>query len=87
MLGDVSGKGSPAALLMALAIAMLRTLAAENLTLVGLMERLNRLVYEQTPGSRFITMFVAAVDPATWTLTYINAGQTRPRCSAGAPAP
>ncbi|MYN66031.1 MAG: PP2C family protein-serine/threonine phosphatase [Acidobacteria bacterium] len=78
MLGDVSGKGSPAALLMALAIAMLRTLAAENLTLVGLMERLNRLVYEQTPGSRFITMFVAAIDPATWTLTYINAGQTPP---------
>lgn len=78
MLGDVSGKGSPAALLMALAIAMLRTLAAENLTLVGLLERLNRLVYEQTPGSRFITMFAAAIDPATWTLTYINAGQTPP---------
>ena len=78
MLGDVSGKGSPAALLMALAIAMLRTLAPEDLPLVGLMERLNRLVYEQTPGSRFITMFVAAIDPATWTLTYINAGQTPP---------
>jgi serine phosphatase RsbU (regulator of sigma subunit) len=78
MLGDVSGKGSPAALLMALAIAMLRTLAAEDLPLVGLMERLNRLVYEQTPASRFITMFVAAIDPATWTLTYINAGQTPP---------
>ncbi len=78
MLGDVSGKGSPAALLMALAIAMLRTLAAENLPLVGLLERLNRLVYEQTPGSRFITMFVAAIDPASWTLTYINAGQTPP---------
>ncbi len=78
MLGDVSGKGSPAALLMALAIAMLRTLAAEDLPLVGLLERLNRLVYEQTPGSRFITMFVAAIDPDTWTLTYINAGQTPP---------
>ena len=78
MLGDVSGKGSPAALLMALAIAMLRTLAAEDLPLVGLMERLNRLVHAQTPGSRFITMFVAAIDPATWTLRYINAGQTPP---------
>ena len=78
MLGDVSGKGSPAALLMALAIAMLRTLAPEDLPLVGLVERLNRLVYEQTPGSRFITMFIAAIDPATWTLTYINAGQTPP---------
>ena len=78
MLGDVSGKGSPAALLMALAIAMLRTLAQEDLPLVGLMERLNRLVYEQTPGSRFITMFIAAIDPVTWKLTYINAGQTPP---------
>ena len=78
MLGDVSGKGSPAALLMALAIAMLRTLAPEGLTLVGLMERLNRLVYEQTPGSRFITMFIAAIDPVTWKLAYINAGQTPP---------
>ena len=78
MLGDVSGKGSPAALLMALAIAMLRALAAEDLPLVGLMNRLNRLVYDQTPGARFITMFVAAIDPATWTLTYINAGQTPP---------
>ena len=78
MLGDVSGKGSPAALLMALAIAMLRTLAPEDLPLVGLVERLNRLVYEQTPGSRFITMFIAAIDPTTWTLTYINAGQTPP---------
>ena len=78
MLGDVSGKGSPAALLMALAIAMLRTLAPEDLPLVGLMERLNRLVYEQTPGSRFITMFVATIDPGTWTLTYVNAGQTPP---------
>ena len=78
MLGDVSGKGSPAALLMALAIAMLRTLAPEDLPLVGLVERLNRLVYEQTPGSRFITMFVAAIDPVTWKLTYINAGQTPP---------
>lgn len=78
MLGDVSGKGSPAALLMALAIAMLRTLAAEDLPLVGLMERLNRLVYEQTPGSRFITMFVGAIDPTSWKLSYINAGQTPP---------
>ncbi len=78
MLGDVSGKGSPAALLMALAIAMLRTLAPEDLPLVGLVERLNRLVYEQTPGSRFITMFIATIDPGTWTLTYINAGQTPP---------
>ena len=54
----------------------LRTLAPEDLTLVGLVTRLNRLVYEQTPGSRFITMFIAVVEPTTGTLTFINAGQT-----------
>ena len=63
-------------LLMALVVAMLRTLAPEDLTLVGLVTRLNRLVYEQTPGSRFITMFIAVVEPTTGTLTFINAGQT-----------
>ena len=56
----------------------LRTLAPEDLTLVGLVTRLNRLVYEQTPGSRFITMFIAVVEPTTGTLTFINAGQTPP---------
>ena len=78
MLGDVSGKGSPAALLMALLIAMLRTLAAENLPPIGLVTRLNRLVYAQTPRSRFITMFLAVMDPQSGALTYVDAGQTPP---------
>lgn len=77
-LGDVAGKGSPAALLMALLLAMLRTLVQEDLPPAALMERLNRLVYEQTPGSRFITMFLGLFDPATGELTYVNAGQTPP---------
>ena len=78
VLGDVAGKGSPAALLMALLLAMLRTLATENLPPARLVERLNQLVHEQPPGSRFITMFLAVLDPATGSLAYINAGQTPP---------
>ena len=78
VLGDVSGKGSPAALLMALLLAMLRTLAAENLPATGLVTRLNRLVHDQTPGSRFITLFLVVIDPQTGTCTYVNAGQTPP---------
>ena len=78
VLGDVSGKGSPAALLMALFLAMLRTLAAENLPATGLVTRLNRLVHDQTPGSRFITLFLVVIDPQTGTCTYVNAGQTPP---------
>lgn len=83
VIGDVAGKGSPAALLMALVIAMLRTLAQEGLPLDELMTKLNVLVYRQTPGSRFITMFVAILDPRTGDLTFVNAGQNPPLLLSG----
>ena len=78
VLGDVSGKGSPAALLMALLLAMLRTLAPDDLPPPALVERLNRLVYEQAPGTRFITLFLAIFDLQTGSFSYVNAGQTPP---------
>lgn len=78
VLGDVSGKGSPAALLMALLLAMLRTLAPDDLPPPALVARLNRLVYEQAPGARFITFFLAVIDLRTGDLIYVNAGQTPP---------
>ena len=78
VLGDVSGKGSPAALLMALLLAMLRTLAPDDLRPPTLVARLNRLVYEQAPGTRFITLFLAIIDLRTGSFTYVNAGQTPP---------
>ena len=78
VLGDVSGKGSPAALLMALLLAMLRTLAPDDLPLPVLAARLNRLVYDQAPGARFITCFLAVIDLRDGQLSYVNAGQTPP---------
>lgn len=72
--GDVSGKGSPAALLMALLLAVLHTLLDENLEPARLVQRLNGHVARHAPGSRFITLFFAAYDPATGRLTYVNAG-------------
>jgi sigma-B regulation protein RsbU (phosphoserine phosphatase) len=77
-LGDVAGKGSPAALLMALLLAMLRTLVDENLAPADLVARLNVQVCRQAPGTRFITLFLAFFDPMTGDLTYVNAGHTRP---------
>jgi serine phosphatase RsbU (regulator of sigma subunit) len=77
-LGDVSGKGSPAALLMALTLAMLRTLIEERLEPTELMRRLNVQVSRHAPGSRFVTLCLAFFDPATGSLEYINAGQTPP---------
>jgi len=77
-LGDVAGKASPAALLMALLLAMLRTLADEGLTLPDLVKRLNLQVSRHAPASRFITLFLASYDPATGRLVFVNAGQTPP---------
>jgi serine phosphatase RsbU (regulator of sigma subunit) len=77
-LGDVAGKASPAALLMALFLAMLRTLADEHLALTELARRLNIQVSKHAPPSRFITLFLGLFDPRTGELEYVNAGQTPP---------
>lgn len=77
-LGDVAGKASPAALLMALFLAMLRTLVDENLAPAELVRRLNIQVSKHAPPSRFITLFLGLFDPATGDLEFVNAGQTPP---------
>ena len=77
-LGDVAGKGSPAALLMALLLAMLRTLLDEGLEPATLVTRLNLQLWRHAPRSRFITLFFAVFDPSTGEVTYVNAGQTPP---------
>jgi phosphoserine phosphatase RsbU/P len=77
-LGDVAGKGSPAALLMALLLAVLRTLVDEDLDPPTLTERLNLQISRHSPSSRFITLFYAVYSPATGGLTYVNAGQNPP---------
>jgi sigma-B regulation protein RsbU (phosphoserine phosphatase) len=77
-LGDVAGKGSPAALLMALLLAMLRTLVDEKLEPAELVARLNVQVSRHAPGTRFITLFYGVYEPETGFFTYVNAGHTAP---------
>jgi serine phosphatase RsbU (regulator of sigma subunit) len=77
-LGDVAGKGSPAALLMALLLAVLRTLVDERLEPAPLVSRLNTQICRHSPASRFITLFYAVYEPSTGSLSYVNAGQTPP---------
>ena len=80
--GDVAGKGSPAALLMALLLAMLRTLVLameeEPCDIPTLLARLNVQVGRHAPGSRFITFFLGIYDPRTEQLEYVNAGHMPP---------
>ena len=77
-LGDVSGKGSPAALLMALLLAMLRTLVDEGLETSRLVARLNVQVERHSPSSRFITFFYGLYDPDSGRLQFVNAGHLPP---------
>ena len=77
-IGDVAGKGSPAALLMALLLAVLRTLVDEKLESRALVARLNRQICRHSPGSRFITLFYGVYTPSTGALNYVNAGQNPP---------
>jgi serine phosphatase RsbU (regulator of sigma subunit) len=77
-LGDVAGKGSPAALLMALLLAVLRTLVDEELEPSELTARLNAQIWRHSPSSRFITLFYGVYNPSDGRLTYVNAGQNPP---------
>ncbi len=77
-LGDVAGKGSPAALLMALLLAMLRTLVDEGLAPGPLLERLNVQLLRHAPRSRFVTIFFAVLD-LDGRMQWVNAGQNPPR--------
>ena len=76
--GDVAGKGSPAALLMALLLAMMRTLVDEGLEPADLLTRLNVQVCRHAPASRFITLLYGVYEPTTGNLTYVSAGHMPP---------
>ena len=83
ILGDVAGKGTPAALMMALFLAMTRTLLDESLPPVVLARRLNEQLMRHAPRTRFITAVIALCNPRTGAVTYVNAGQNPPMVCAG----
>ncbi|MHB1960049.1 MAG: SpoIIE family protein phosphatase [Acidobacteriaceae bacterium] len=78
-IGDVSGKGISAALLMASLRASLRgmTLDAPH-DLAAMMEKVNRLVYEASASNRYATFFFATYNVETRELIYVNAGHNAP---------
>ncbi len=77
-IGDISGKGVAAALLMANFQANFHTLIAKREALDDFIHDLNCSVNRVTDGDRFITFFIAEYDPATRTLQYVNAGHNPP---------
>jgi len=78
-IGDVSGKGIPAALLMATLRAFLRGQTVERKKdLTALIANLNRLVYESSESNRYATFFYAEFDAGSRTINYVNAGHNPP---------
>ena len=83
-IGDVSGKGITAALLMANFQATIRTLFKyQRFEMTFLMEELNKLVMKNAKGEKFITFFIAHYNAYTRQLHYVNAGHNQPFIISG----
>ncbi len=78
VIADVSGKGIPAALLMAGLQASVRSLALPSLPACEVIRRLNAMLYRSTAAERYATMFFGIYDARHRTLTYSNAGHYPP---------
>ena len=74
VIADISGKGVGAALLMAVLQSSLRALIHVAESPADLVERLNRVLIDNSPYNKFATLFYAEIVPATHSLTYVNAG-------------
>jgi len=74
----VSGKGTAAALLMSSLHAAIHAQVSANRDLAEMITSVNRYLADNTPANRFVTLFIAELDPATGVLRYINAGHNPP---------
>src|SRR5205085_6046837 len=77
-LGDVSGKGTAAALLMSSLHAAVHGQVSANSSLEVAVSSVNSYLSENTPTNRFVTLFATELDPATGKLKFINAGHNPP---------
>lgn len=77
-IADVTGKGVPAALLMANLQSMLHVLLPVEISLSEATERINNLIYRNTPSDKFITFFWAKYLSHHKILRYVNAGHNPP---------
>jgi serine phosphatase RsbU (regulator of sigma subunit) len=78
LVGDVSGKGVPAALLMANLQATLKARVPLQADLALLAEELDREIEASTPRTSYVTLFLGLVDPSRGRLRYVNAGHNPP---------
>src|ERR671913_2385589 len=83
VMGDATGKGMPAALVMAGARSMLRAVAQSSDSPGEVLKRANDALVADIPPNMFITCFYAVLDPETGRLRYANAGHDLPYLRQG----
>ena len=78
VVGDATGKGVPAALVMSTTCGMLR-LAAQSFSSPGeMLQRVNEALFASIPANMFVTCFYGVLEPSSGTFTYANAGHDLP---------
>ena len=85
-IGDVSGKGIPAALVMTVISSMFRTLSASEDSPLQIMTAINSSISTRNENMMFVTLFVGALDLSTGVLQYTNAGHNAPFVITGGQA-
>ncbi|NQU03283.1 MAG: SpoIIE family protein phosphatase, partial [Syntrophaceae bacterium] len=83
VIADVSGKGVPAALFMAISRTLIRAHTTKNSTAVTAVTEANRMICEDSKSCMFVTLFYAILDSKKKTLTYVNAGHNPPMMFRG----
>ena len=78
VVGDATGKGVPAALVMASARSMLRAVAQASESPGDVLERVNDPLVTDIPPNMFVTCFYAILEPESGSLRYANAGHDLP---------
>ncbi|MBQ2068245.1 MAG: SpoIIE family protein phosphatase [Paludibacteraceae bacterium] len=77
-IGDVSGKGVPASLVMAMTRSLFRSITSHDEDAASVMTKMNKAFVEQNTQNMFLTLFIGILDSKTGTLDYCNAGHNAP---------
>ncbi len=74
VIGDVSGKGAPAALMMAVCITLIKSNAKEDMSTASILTQVNNEMAKDNVNAMFVTVFIGILNTNTGEMTYSNAG-------------
>jgi len=78
VVGDVSGKGIAAALLMAVSKTLLKATATKGMPADNILSEVNNIIAEESPSNMFVTVFLGVLDTRSGSFEYSNGGHNPP---------